>query len=90
MSDNEDDYLIGLQGRIIALELVMRAWLTGEALKKPDPVSSVSETKAALYASLQHLDRPHDETSDAIWSKAVEALDLLFEQTEERVKSRME
>ena len=86
MKHNDDD-LFDLQGRIIALELMVRSWLAGEAMKKPDPVSSLRETKRALYSSLQNLDRPHDETSDAIWSEAVEALDLLFEQTEMRVKS---
>jgi hypothetical protein len=92
MSDQQDDHdpLIDLQGRIIALELMMRAWLAGEALKKPDPVSSLRETKSALYTSLQGIDRPYDEVSDAIWSQAIEALDLLFEQAEFRVKTLME
>src|SRR5437763_2027340 len=35
MKHNDDD-LFDLQGRIIALELMVRSWLAGEAMKKPD------------------------------------------------------
>ena len=86
----EDDPLIGLQGRIIALELIMRDLLALEAMKEADPVSSLRGTKSALHASLQTMGRPYDETSGAIWSEAVAALDRLFEETELRVKGRLE
>ena len=55
----EDDPLIGLQGRIIALEFLMRGLLAIEAMKRPDPIASLHETKSALYASLQTLGRPY-------------------------------
>ena len=90
MADMTEDDFNHLQGRIIAVEFLARAWLVGEAMKKPDPVLTLQNTKNALYASMQGIERPFDETSDAIWSQAIEALDLHFQQAEFRVKSLME
>ena len=82
---SNDDHLVHLQGRIIALEFMMRGFLVGEMMKKQDPLSSLSEFKSGLFASLQHLDRPLDERSDAVWSEAVAAFEQLFAQTAQRL-----
>lgn len=80
-----DAHLHHLQGRIIALELVARAYLTGEALQGNDPITHVRSMRRSFFGSLQHVERSTDEASEQIWEEATQALTELFDQTERRV-----
>jgi hypothetical protein len=84
------DFLNHLQGRIVALELLMRNVLATEVIKTSDPIRSLQQTKNVLFGSLQKAERPADETFDAIWSEAVEALKMTFDQTEIRLREFLE
>lgn len=83
---NDNGHLEHLQGRIIALELLMRSWLAGEALAADSPLSAIEAMRNDTLATLQHVNRPINEEADAIWGEAADALNDHFEQAAARVR----
>lgn len=86
MMPNDNGHLENLQGRIIALELLMRCWLTGEAMSSDDPLTTIQAMRDEMLGSLQNTTRPIDDASDAIWGEAADALNDTFEQAAVRVR----
>jgi hypothetical protein len=80
--ENRDDHLNYLQGRIIALELLVRGMLSNMIATS----QRVPEFRTGTLASLQMVERPIDEESDAIWGHASAALMEMFEQVEHRLR----
>jgi hypothetical protein len=58
-----------LHGRVVALELMVRGFITELAMRHPDPASRVVGWRRDTLAAQQHVARPFDEASDAIWAK---------------------
>ena len=84
MSD-ETDFLAGLQGRIMALEFMMRDFVVGVVEKDSDPMHSLERFKTDCYQSLQHVEHPPGPYSDLCQGKMVEALNELFAQAEKQL-----
>ncbi|MCW2110274.1 hypothetical protein M2227_003442 [Bradyrhizobium elkanii] len=80
-----------LQGRIVALELIMRYWLSGEFLSKNDPLTYADNLKKAMFGSLQNAEIGEvTSEKDAIWSEVVDALDLIFSTAKDRARATLE
>ena len=75
-------------GRIIALEMMTTNFLTiavGKGTAKP--LAALDELKQTMFSSGQNADRPVGEFEDKCWDEAVQALELLFENTHKRLLS---
>jgi hypothetical protein len=79
-----------LHGRVVALELMVRGFITELAMRHPDPASCVAGWRRDMLAVQQHVGWPFDEATDAIWAEAVTALNALFDAVETRVRSLKE
>ncbi len=81
------DAQIALQGRIVALDLVVRALLTQSVMEAPgDPLERLGQNQQAMKQSLQHINRPIGEYEDAVWAEASDALDMLFANVRMRIE----
>lgn len=81
------DAQIAFHGRIVALDLVIRALLTQSVMEAPgDPLERLDQSQQAMKQSLQHIDRPIGDYEDAVWAEASDALDLLFANVRMRVE----
>ena len=85
--DDLTAHLHHLQGRIIALEVLMRGFLTDLAMKSDTPQVRAATMRKAFMASLQHLERPVGAAHDQIWSEAADALNLQFDCIETRLQN---
>lgn len=82
------DAQINLHGRIVALDLVVRALLTQSVIEaRGDPLDRLDQNQQAMKQSLQHIDRPIGEYEDAVWAEASDALDLLFSNVRMRIEA---
>jgi hypothetical protein len=80
-----DDHLIGLQGRVVALELLVRALLTDFALKSTKPLASARNLQQEFLSSLQHLQRPVGDYEDAVWASATDHMREALDQVIQRI-----
>ncbi|MDP1868455.1 MAG: hypothetical protein Q8L13_19225 [Bradyrhizobium sp.] len=87
MSANFD---VAMEGRIIALELFMRAILADRIIASSDrPLAAANAFKKDFLASLQHAERgPPDDRSDEVWSEAARAIRLQLDMIIQRVDSQ--
>jgi hypothetical protein len=86
--DDADARAEHLQGRIIALELFIRAFLTDFVMDRyEDPEDGVERLHRDFVASLQHLERPLDDVSDRVWAHVANAIDAQFEGVAMRVRN---
>ena len=85
-----EGHLNNLQGRIIALELLMRGFIAKTAgdSQPGDPIAFLDEWKKAMFQSAQNLNRPVDEYADDVWGEAISALNLTFDSVKERLSGR--
>ena len=82
----DDERFASLEGRIIALELFNRMVLTALANGQGGhPVAVLDRIRADMVSTLQHLDRPLGERSDAVWESAVEAIHEAFDSSRLRL-----
>lgn len=80
-----EDYLIGLQGRVVALELLVRALLADLALKSTEPLARARGLQREFLSTLQHLKRPVGEYEDAVWESAEDHMRQTLEQVVQRI-----
>jgi hypothetical protein len=80
-----NDFEIAMQGRIIALELFMRDFLTDLACDSEAPLNNANRIKARFLAALQNLDRPVGDYDDRVWGAAADAARLAFDQVIHRI-----
>jgi hypothetical protein len=80
-----DDHLIGLQGRVVALELLVRALLTDFALKSSKPLASARDLQQEFLSTLQHLKRPVGDYEDAVWESATDHMRQALDQVIQRI-----
>lgn len=81
MSKPED-----LEGRIIALELLMRGFMAQVAIENSEnPAEFVRGWKSEMLGSLQLMDRPIGDHEDAVWEKTADALNVAFDNVEARL-----
>lgn len=78
-----------LQGRIIALELMMRGFLTKEALGAPDSLGAIDQMARELILSLQIVGRPADAHADAVFAEAGDAIRREMAQVRLRVEATL-
>jgi hypothetical protein len=64
--NNSDSFEVAMQGRIVALELIMRAFLTESACDSDAPLNNANRLKVRFLASLQNLDRPVGDYDDQV------------------------
>ncbi len=76
-----------LQGRIIALEILMRGFIWNLVSEYDDPKSALERLKSGMLASLQHIERPLNESADATWGHAADALCEQFDAVAHRIAS---
>jgi len=76
-----------MQGRILAVELLVRGLLTEKLVSQPDPPEAGERLKSKCLASLQHIEQPAEEYSDQVWEAAANALRLQFDQVIRRLAS---
>jgi hypothetical protein len=80
-----DDHLIGLQGRVVALELLVRALLADFALKSSEPLARAKGLQQEFLSTLQRLNRPVGEYEDAVWESAADHMRQTLEQVVQRI-----
>ncbi len=79
---------VEMQGRIIALELLVRG-LLAEAVNRTDqPVEAATRMKSSMLASLQNVTRPVNDYSDQIWEAAADALRRQLDDVIHRIHSK--
>ncbi|MER8394942.1 hypothetical protein NKH10_23990 [Mesorhizobium sp. M1340] len=83
----DEEYHASIQGRIIAIELLMRGLLAAHITQQSEPLVTLSTTRQSFFATLQNLERPIDSEADLIWEKAADALEETFRELEIRVRS---
>lgn len=79
-----------LEGRILALELLMRGILTASILENnpcDEQLAYALKLRTTFLESLQNLKRPKSESADRVWEASNEALQRMFDQVELRIKS---
>lgn len=84
-----DDYK-HLQGRIIALELIVRALLAEQATRSSRPLAHAKHLQSQFLGSLQHLQRESGIEEDEIWVQAADAMREQFAQVVQRVTHAQE
>ena len=75
-----------LQGRIIALELLVRGLLTNFACDNKRPLATAKKMKSEFLASLQNIDRQIGVYEDTVWEAASDQLHLTFDQVIQRIE----
>lgn len=81
MNDAERDTLAeALQGRIIALEMMMTTYIVDHCSRTPsgDLLASIRAMRQVVFASAQNAERPADERTDRIWESSARSLDQMF------------
>ena len=76
-----------LQGRIVALELAMRALIVDFAMRIDSDPEVVEKMRQEMMSSLQFATRPVGESEDETWSHAVDALNELFDEAKKRIEN---
>ena len=84
-----EEFLDQLQGRVIAQELITRGFLCNLVMDFDDPEAALENLRRQMLASLQHIERPVNEESDAIWCHAADALNREFNQVATRVHNNL-
>lgn len=81
-----------LQGRIIALELLVQGFMVQATSEQTDlsPSQCIRDREKTMKSSLQHLPRPVNESSDQIWEAAADSLTLLFSNARIRIDKQSE
>jgi hypothetical protein len=79
-------FLNRLQGRIIALELLMDGVLMNLVRTTADPAATLAGVRQAMIAGLQLLERPVGDEEDEIWDFAMQALEMRFGNVENRLQ----
>lgn len=74
-----------LEGRIIAIELMMRGLLY-EWCERAGSLNDLAKVRDSLLGSLQNVDRPADERADRIWAEAIQAIRDTFANLENRAE----
>ena len=77
-----------MEGRIIALELLFREFLTQRTVSNFDkPLAQAKRYRTDFLALLQHLDRgPPSERGDLIWEEASRAIRLSLDMVVNRIE----
>lgn len=70
-----DDTANFLHGRIVALELLVRALYDLEASRRGSSAADVAKSFDLMMASVQHANRQIGDNEDATWAFAVQALE---------------
>ena len=86
MSD-ATDFLAGLQGRIMALEFMVRGFIVDEFREYVEPAQALDRYRTTIYQALQHLERPPGDYPDQCWSEMIKALDEQFAQATMRLQN---
>ena len=73
------------QGRIVALELLIRSLMTGVVMDAGRNSVFVGEMRDEMLASLQLIQRDIGPYEDAVWSEATDALRSQFFEVGKRV-----
>jgi len=84
------DFEVAMEGRIIALELLFREFLSYRIASENDaPLAAAESYKAEFLASLQHaeLGMP-SERGDLIWEEASRVIRLHLDQVIHRIASK--
>lgn len=79
-----------MQGRILALECVIRSQLVDRALERHSPVTWLHEIREAMQGTLRDARQAAETSSNEAWSEGATALDELFGQAEAGVKANLE
>lgn len=79
------DFQEEMQGRIIALELLMRGLLTDVTCRNSQPLKTAKRLSSEFLASLQNINRDVSEYDDRVWERAADAMRSTFDQVIQRV-----
>lgn len=85
----EEEVHIHWQGRIVALEMLMRVLVMAHVCERhTDPLAALTSFQKDMFGSMQNMTRPIGEKDDAIWSAAIEALELCFRSVAARISEQ--
>lgn len=76
-------------GKVFAIEMVLRGYMTTTALQTDDPVACLKQWQHDIKSTLQNAEREVSEEADELWSHAVVEIDTLFSNVEIRVLDQM-
>jgi hypothetical protein len=88
-TETNDDRLIMIEGRLLAMELIFRSVVFGVAMEKPAPVEFLRKWRADTFAGLQLAERQIDDRADAVWKVMVANFDAFFNAAEGAVKLQL-
>jgi hypothetical protein len=80
------DLEIDLQGRIVALEILVRGYLFNVVSESADPVQAVADLRQMMTMGFQTVGRPIDEYSDAVMEAAGKAINSQCDEVLKRIE----
>ena len=85
----EETYLYKLQGRVLATEKLLVAFLLHYATstRPDDPVSAINSLEKGLKGGLQHAEFEAGEATDIIWETMGEALEVTINNAREKARA---
>lgn len=87
MDEADRAELIDLRGRVMALEMLLRLTLSAIASGQAGrhPVAVLDQVRRDQMSTLQHVERPISDHSDAVWGAMAAALAEAFDNTRARL-----